>query len=312
MKIILALFALLVSNLIQANPLNNIVMFGDSLSDNGNLYQLMKIPSSPPYYEGRFSNGPVWVEALAESYFHEKSKKHLQDYAFGGAAIPEEYNEDVMSLDREIALYLAAHHEKASDKSLYIIWIGANNYLMTPKDVEGTVAIVNKGIKKGVKTLIKAGAKHIMLVNLPDLGLSPFPSLYYPEDEAPLVREILSLYTKRHNELLSETVNELKQSNPEVQWLYLNASSNFNKFLESPERYGISNTKDACYSSDTDDQPVKNSMLHIASRVQERTAPGSCDDYLFFDAVHPTAKAHKIIAEHARVYLETEGVDIVG
>ncbi|HDV5785644.1 TPA: hypothetical protein RJD83_002616 [Legionella pneumophila] len=44
--------------------MKNIVVFGDGLSDNGNLYAYTnhRRPASPAYYNGRFSNGPVWVE----------------------------------------------------------------------------------------------------------------------------------------------------------------------------------------------------------------------------------------------------------
>ena len=42
-----------------------LIVFGDSLSDNGNLYAAAGVPG-PPYFEGRFSNGPTWVEVLAE------------------------------------------------------------------------------------------------------------------------------------------------------------------------------------------------------------------------------------------------------
>ncbi|MBA2652368.1 MAG: SGNH/GDSL hydrolase family protein [Tatlockia sp.] len=309
MKIILAIFALVFSSITQASSLNNMVIFGDSLSDDGNLYELYKIPSSPPYFKGRFSNGPVWIEDLAELYFHENSKAHLQNYAFGGAAIADEDNDGVFSLKLEVDTYLGAHQDKAAANTLYIIWIGANNYLMTPKDADGTLASVNTGIRKSIKTLTKAGAKHIMLVSIPDLGVTPFPSESYSEDLAPAVREKLSSFTRRHNELLSETITELKQSNPEVEWLYFDASSKFKEFLDTPDIYGIRNTKDACHKSDTD-KLIKHSMLQIASRVQERTEPGSCDDYLFFDGVHPTARAHKVIAEHAKAYLESEGVEL--
>ena len=66
MKLLATLSAFLFSGIVAATPLQNIVVFGDSLSDNGNLYEIMKhqLPQSPPYYKGRFSNGPVWVEHL--------------------------------------------------------------------------------------------------------------------------------------------------------------------------------------------------------------------------------------------------------
>jgi phospholipase/lecithinase/hemolysin len=48
-------------------PFSRIVVFGDSLSDTGNFYHLTggQLPPTP-YANGRFSNGPLWVEYLAD------------------------------------------------------------------------------------------------------------------------------------------------------------------------------------------------------------------------------------------------------
>ncbi|NEO94978.1 MAG: phospholipase, partial [Moorea sp. SIO3G5] len=56
----------------------NLYVFGDSLSDSGNLFNISKasnqlnptipiIPQSPPYFQGSFSNGPIWVDYLADA-----------------------------------------------------------------------------------------------------------------------------------------------------------------------------------------------------------------------------------------------------
>lgn len=58
--IICALIALLVCPL-PVNAFTAIVAFGDSYTDTGNA------PSSPPdYWNGRFSNGPLWIEDLSQ------------------------------------------------------------------------------------------------------------------------------------------------------------------------------------------------------------------------------------------------------
>src|SRR5438045_2065282 len=50
----------------EAGPFNNLVVFGDSLSDVGNIAQALFINTPGPYYwNGRFSNGPVYAESLA-------------------------------------------------------------------------------------------------------------------------------------------------------------------------------------------------------------------------------------------------------
>lgn len=75
--LILALLSLPASLL--ANPFSSIVVYGDSLSDNGNLFAATGYPPSP-YYNGRFSNGPVTVEQMATAF-----GVPLYDFAYGGA-----------------------------------------------------------------------------------------------------------------------------------------------------------------------------------------------------------------------------------
>lgn len=126
MRLLISAFLFILSSFVSASSVDKIVVFGDSLSDNGNLYQYFghSFPSSPPYFNGRFSDGPVWVETLVESCYEKDSKTHLLDYAFGGAEVNDEPGP---SLKNQIALYLNAHQDRANENSLYIIWIGANN-----------------------------------------------------------------------------------------------------------------------------------------------------------------------------------------
>jgi phospholipase/lecithinase/hemolysin len=43
----------------------NLVVFGDSLSDNGNTFSVVGLPK-PPYYMGRWTNGPNWVDYFSQ------------------------------------------------------------------------------------------------------------------------------------------------------------------------------------------------------------------------------------------------------
>ncbi len=69
----------------MANTVKEIIFFGDSLSDDGNLLQKLKIvPKSPPYYKGRFSNGITWAEHVS-NHFYNKSYINSVNYCYGGA-----------------------------------------------------------------------------------------------------------------------------------------------------------------------------------------------------------------------------------
>ncbi|MDK2413159.1 putative Ig domain-containing protein, partial [Aphanizomenon sp. PH219] len=66
------------------NPYKNLVIFGDSLSDTGNAYKASgNTFPAPPNYQGRFSNGLVWVDYFAHDL--QFTDQSIQNYAFVGA-----------------------------------------------------------------------------------------------------------------------------------------------------------------------------------------------------------------------------------
>src|SRR5947208_1472956 len=78
------------TNPAAAGPFSNLVMFGDSLSDIGNIAQAPLINTPGPYYwNGRFSNGPVYAETLATGLglppLSRSTASGGTDYAYGGA-----------------------------------------------------------------------------------------------------------------------------------------------------------------------------------------------------------------------------------
>ncbi len=167
MRICLAILILFTSMVLNAAQLNQIVAFGDSLSDNGNLFEYMKhqLPVCPPYFQGRFTNGPVWVELLTESYYGSSSNDHLLDYAFGGAGVLEDDDggDDLFTLKKEVDSYLLAHNDKANPNALHVIWIGSNNYLGMPDEPSRAIKSVTQGIQNELERLVSKGAKYFLL-----------------------------------------------------------------------------------------------------------------------------------------------------
>ncbi|WP_298622815.1 GDSL family lysophospholipase PlaA [uncultured Legionella sp.] len=306
MKLLATIGAFLFSGIVAATPINNVVIFGDSLSDNGNLYEFMnhQLPQSPPYFEGRFSNGPVWIERLIASYFPDNPAAHLKDYAYGGAGVSvDEDDDDVLfTLGREIKEFLAEQKNKIDENSLFVVWIGANNYLGVPNEVEQTLINVNTGITHGLQTLVEKGAKHILVLNLPDLGKTPAAREFDSID-------VLTYFTNQHNDALFRTVDDLKQAYPDVNWMYFDMHHAFNDVLEHADDYGITNTTDTCSTSIVDELS-RTSVLKMVANVKPRNRMNGCDGYLFFDLVHPTAFAHQIMADKAREVLDALGIEI--
>lgn len=303
MKLLASLGAFLLSGIINAAPLHNIVIFGDSLSDNGNLYEMMnhQLPQSPPYYEGRFSNGPVWIEYLVSSYF-SNGDAHLFNYAVGGSGVGEDDEDDVLlTLKKQVNMYFLSHQDKASPDELYVIWIGANNYLGVPEDTEQTLNEVNTGIFDSVEQLISKGAKHILLLNIPNLGKTPAAVEFGSAD-------MLDYYSLQHNERLFESFNQVKKKHPEVNWLYFDLNVLFTDVIDHPHNYNFTNVTETC-SEFVSNELSKKSVLKMASFTRPTINNSACDGYLFFDLVHPTTYAHQLIAERVRELLDNSGIE---
>lgn len=307
MRLKTTLLSLFVSTIVSASPINTIVAFGDSLTDNGNAYEYLDhlLPQSPPYYNGRFSNGPVWVEWLAQDIFPKDSNSHLLDYAFGGAGVSMDKNDDVLfSLYHEIEVYALAHDNKASPDSLYVVWIGANNYLALPEDNEEALHDVIGGINDGLQRLLGMGAKNILVINLPDLGRTPYARDYS-------VSEQLTTLSLRHNQDLGRLVQQLKQDHSDVNWFFYDIHGSLDNVFESPADYGIRNTSDTCYDVQVD-KPSQKLVLHMAAKHGKRDMNDDCAGYLFFDPVHVTSVMHRIVAEQVLGLLRRNGTTFQG
>ncbi len=302
MRLVFSLFWLILSSCLFAKPLTNIVVFGDSLSDNGNLYKFMqyKIPPSPPYYQGHFSNGPIWIEYLLDSYFPENGSAHLLNYAFGGAAVSHERDENSFTLKREIDLYLSGNQQKADSTSLFIVWIGSNNYMSVSEDAETTLLQVNNELTQDLTHLGDAGAKHILVLTIPDLGMTPWA-------RSSGLQDTMSYFTQRHNELLARSITQLKVSRPDVDWLYFDVTDVLNDLFSTPAKYGFSNITDTCYDLPRE-KSSSDTFLSMIAKAGATTETDNCSGYLFFDFLHPTEAVHRIVAMRAREYLTQEEI----
>src|SRR5947208_1545881 len=106
-----------------------IIAFGDSLTDTGNVYnQTFGIsPQSPPYYNGRFSNGPLWLEDLATDLTLTAptfSRGGGKDYAYGGAhtgsGSVSHFPFTFPNIGTQISSYLGGNTPNANQ--LFVVW----------------------------------------------------------------------------------------------------------------------------------------------------------------------------------------------
>ncbi|MHB1948565.1 MAG: SGNH/GDSL hydrolase family protein [Gammaproteobacteria bacterium] len=332
-RIVLFFLLLMCYTGVYADPINKIVYFGDSLTDNGNLYNvsLRILPKSPPYYEGRFSNGPVWSDIVSQ-FYQNKYNIPSDNFSVGGAtAVFRTPFEGKLPycLDQEMNHYIFQTIFRDRKHALYVIWIGANDYTEGQKNVEGaTSSVVNK-IISNVNRLIGYGAHHFLIMNLPDLSRAP-----YAKDQ-PFLDNVHEL-TITHNKKLDAAIADLKKSHPDVQITYFDVFTIFNIMQDDIEVFNkkynkfIKNTNEPCWnggyslakSTQAEVDGLRTQLMktmipaadaqnmaeHLLSspdtaeayRVERLAAAGgkSCefpDTYAFWDKVHPTRVIHEIM-----------------
>lgn len=273
--------AFFISSAGHATGVNHVVVFGDSLSDNGNLLAQTSgaFPTVPAYYFGRQTNGLVWNETLAFDI-----GASLTNFAVAGAQTGTGNVWDggpfpgspYGGLQNQIADYTSGSMD--SD-ALHVVWAGSNNFLSIPSDPVAAIGQAVTDIVTAVGTLAVAGMTKIWVINLPDFGLTPRLI------DAGLSAEGTAL-TDGFNAALAGGLAGAGLGGIPI----YDAAGLMRDIVAAPGDYGLTNVTEACID------PL------------DPLAPGSClaewsldsDQYMFWDDIHPTRAVHNIFADEIR------------
>jgi outer membrane lipase/esterase len=259
---------------VSAQSIDGVTTFGDSLSDNGNAFGATggTVPPSPPYFNGRFSNGPVWIENFTSGL--KLAPGASSNFAFGGATsgTANTVNNALPGLTTELDRFLLAS-PRVNPNQLFVVWIGANDYL------GGGVtnpAIVVGNISTSLQRLTGAGAQQLLVANLPDLGRIPAGAAGGAIQSAGL-----SQLTAAHNSALRTSLQTLSQNNPNLSIVPTDLASLFSSAIANPARFGFVDVTQPCLNAATG------------------AVCANPDTNLFWDALHPTAAGHRLIGAYA-------------
>ncbi|MBW4633405.1 MAG: SGNH/GDSL hydrolase family protein [Iphinoe sp. HA4291-MV1] len=295
------LFSLTLPLKALASDFSQFFIFGDSLSDTGNVFTVTQqnsptsaIPPDPPYFQGRFSNNKIWVDYLGQEigltptlFTNLATTTPTQgiNFAFGGSNSGEDnaFFPGAPGVLKQVSSFLA-NNQKVDPNALYAVWGGGNDYLFAQNpDVNQTV----KNVSDTVEVLAQAGAKNILVFNLPDLGKTPIALRTGNSSN-------LTTLTNAHNASLATALAQLSNT-PGVNLIPIDINSLFNRAIANPEEFGFKFVNTSCVVYD-----IRNNQL-----LKECDNP---NDYLFFDEVHPTTNAHKLVAETVLTAIRTKSV----
>jgi outer membrane lipase/esterase len=257
-----------------AAPITDYTSFhvlGDSLSDRGNIYRATfgAIPQSPPYWHGRFSNGPVWAEHVAAVFATHGLP--TGNHAWGNARAAGSFSPDLAWQARR---YRLLDEDRRGDRPLVALWAGANDIMGSVGAnvwISGHRAARAVGATAG--SLVSSGVDDFLIFNMPDLGLLP---LYNGRDDLALSA---SRGTRAYNRELGRQIAGLRAEGANV--VGVNAFWLMNAVVAHPRRFGVRDTETPCLNDGVHCGPYQ-------ARIRA-----------FFDDKHPNRILHAGLGDRA-------------
>lgn len=292
--------------LLPGATFSDLYFFGDSLSDTGSIYRVTStlnsrlfglVPVTPaaPYYNGRFSNGPVWTETVAGRLGQPGDAAPAtiplsifgpltgtgNNYAIGGArtgtggalgSFDSYFPTGVLA---QINNYIT-QKGTADSGALYFLGGGGNDLRDIARLADST-ARLNAAFNAadltiyGLYTLYSSGARNFMLMNGANIGFIPesiSAGLVNPGIEA-------AFYFNYRLTQWASSLSTLPGMQLSVFDLFGFYNNLFVDTLNGGAQYGFTNPAIPCMPG-TPNAP-------------------SCATSLFFDDIHPTTAVHALV-----------------
>lgn len=306
----MALLAIAPKSFAQAPMFTKVVVFGDSLSDTGNIAHrtrdevLFSYPSGNfNYSDYRFTNSSdttpdsdtyvgVWHEQVAHTFLHLPIATNSLDgganYAFGGATTVNgssdrtvinnpspfgggDFEITIDNMGKQVDDYLAG--STPDPNALYMLWGGGND--LFDDSSSANVIATSARVRALIQRLATAGARKFLVPNVPPLGSIP----NYVGQTAKVVSldAASAAYRPRLNADLNATINALAGQGIAVTLYRVDVWLSTVRILAEPSKYGFTNVRDSA-QFDTSADP---------------------DKFLFWDNIHPTTAGHFQIAAEA-------------
>lgn len=289
-----AMLAFTIPSAVQAEQeYDGLYVFGDSLSDTGNLASVTGDFPQPPYYHNRVSNGLLAIEIMAgrlglplATSYHLIGPAVGNNYSVAGASSAR--NESI-DLNTQVALFMANHGGVAPAGDLYVMIMGGNDIRKARDTADWPAAVQHvqeaaRNIATQIQVLAATGAKHWLVLNAPDIGRIPETHLVAEATGLTQLPARATELSKLFNRELKHRLQSIEdESGLEIQLFDL--FKLFSRIVDKSDKLGFTNSTDACFSSE---QGQFNAGCDFGYNF---------DRYIFFDEIHPTARVHAMVGE---------------
>lgn len=252
-----------------ARAIHAIYAFGDSLTDTGN-----NPAPAVGYFEGRYSNGPLWIEYLSGrlGLAYNPADNHAESGGETSGAL--------------LQVQQFAPPTNAAT-SLFVVWAGGNDFIHNfAQGLNDTFwnGLINQSVanlSNAVVRLYADGARLVVVPNQVDLSRIPLV-LDSGQPFLPLLEAYLQGKVKQFNTTLAAALADVARTRPDLQLVNLDVYGKFDTLLGNLGSNGFTRA-DPDALSDT------------ALADKSFTGPGA--DYVFWDPIHPTTRAHALVAD---------------
>ncbi|MDX2219497.1 MAG: autotransporter domain-containing protein [Burkholderiales bacterium] len=295
----------------QAAQFTGVFIFGDSLSDAGYFRPALiglGVPANVASTLGRFTTnpGPVWSEIVSQRYGvtpRASNDSAGNIFAQGGARVAvDSASTPPGAAQRPVSVQITeflARTGGADPNALYGVWAGANDIFQTLPAISGGSVdpavfipqLAGANIQQ-IGRLRAAGARHILVFNLPDLGITPQFTALGPATAGAATALAANFNTSLFAGLQSAGISVIP----------VDTFSLLNDVRANAAAFGFTNiTGVACGPFPPFAPTGGNSQFCNASNL---VAQGAATSFLFADGVHPTTGAHRVVADYVVSLIE--------
>ncbi|KAJ2660484.1 hypothetical protein IWW48_002948 [Coemansia sp. RSA 1200] len=305
----------------------SLYVFGDSLSDTGRLHTItFGLVPPEPYWEGRFSNGPLWIEYLALL-----QGLQLEDYAVGASesvdSRPNLFGLLPMAIPStrdQIETFAKAHPKYTSSSSgagrdTAVLEMGGNDIISNLANIlasGGTQTAVDSFVDSLATTVVgqvqrlkELGFRSVFVTNSPPLQSIPLIKL---QNRVPIATNVVTAYNTLLAAKIKKTFGTSQQSSGSFSCTLIDMSGFMQLSMTSrvASALGAKGTGSSCIAGNVMDLVENNkrmeAILRLAFDLKGALICDNPQDHIFWDPIHPNDRIHRLFGYYVNELIKAQ------